>query len=231
MLREDDSFAFRVDSDPPTGGLLAIDPKSGGIDVRFPFRSGAYISVNAATPVVIGSEVFLTSSYKTGCVLLRLLPEGGQEVVWKNDYLRSHFATPVFKDGYLYGFDEPTRKDTAMVCVEWRTGRQVWSAQPSWEEPIERNGKRERRTSFLEAGSLIAAGGRFICLSRDGHLLHLDLSPSGYKELSRVRLFHGQEGWTNPVISHGLLYIAQNQRDPIGNTPPRLLCYDIRGKR
>jgi hypothetical protein len=31
------------------------------------------------------------------------------------------------------------------------------------------------------------------------------------------------------VLSRGLLYICQNTRDAVAGTPPRLLCYDLRG--
>jgi hypothetical protein len=62
-----------------------------------------------------------------------------------------------------------------------------------------------------------------------GHLLWLELSPKGYKELARTWLFPAPESWTPPVISRGLLYICQN-RPGYNGTPPRLLCYDLRGE-
>jgi len=31
-----------------------------------------------------------------------------------------------------------------------------------------------------------------------------------------------------PVLSRGLLYVAQNTRDLLTGAPPRLLCYDLR---
>jgi hypothetical protein len=30
------------------------------------------------------------------------------------------------------------------------------------------------------------------------------------------------------VLSRGLLYVVQHSRDVLKNTPPRLLCYDLR---
>lgn len=219
------------DSDPPTGGLLVIDPVSGAIDLRLPFRSRNYISVNAVNPVVVGGRVFVTSSYRTGCAMVD--PRGGSAgaMVWKTKTLRSHFSTPVLRDGYLYGFDEPSKSETALVCVDVKTGQRVWREQPSWDETTNANGKEETHRQFLEPGALIAADGRFICLSLMGHLLHLDLSPRGYRELRRVRLFSAKETWTPPVISRGLLYICQNARDTVNNTPPRLLCYDLRATK
>ncbi|HXE52629.1 MAG TPA: hypothetical protein VN541_06405 [Tepidisphaeraceae bacterium] len=70
--------------------------------------------------------------------------------------------------------------------------------------------------------------GRFLCLGEFGHLLWVDLSPKGYRELSRAWLFAAGETWTPPVLSRGLLYICQNAPDSLHHTGRRLLCYDLR---
>jgi hypothetical protein len=57
----------------------------------------------------------------------------------------------------------------------------------------------------------------------------MDLTPKGYKEISRTWLFAARETWAPPVLSRGLLYVSQNTRDLFNGTPPRLLCYDLRG--
>ena len=59
-------------------------------------------------------------------------------------------------------------------------------------------------------------------------LLWLDLSPQGYRILSRAWLFAARESWSPPVLSRGLLYISQNRRDFLRGESPRLLCYDLR---
>ncbi len=56
----------------------------------------------------------------------------------------------------------------------------------------------------------------------------MDLTPKGYKEVSRSRLFTARESWALPVLSRGLLYVTQNTRDVLHGTGPRLLCYDLR---
>ena len=57
----------------------------------------------------------------------------------------------------------------------------------------------------------------------------MDLTPKGYREVSRCRLFLARESWALPVLSRGLLYVVQNARDVFERTGPRLLCYDVRG--
>ena len=63
-------------TDPPTGGLLSVDPKTGKTDGEFPWRSRMYTSVNAASPVVVGNAAFVTESYTEGGAFLRLGAQG-----------------------------------------------------------------------------------------------------------------------------------------------------------
>jgi outer membrane protein assembly factor BamB len=58
----------------------------------------------------------------------------------------------------------------------------------------------------------------------------MDLTPQGYKEISRTWLFGARETWSLPVLSRGLLYVSQHSRDMLKGAQPRLLCYDLRGK-
>ena len=56
----------------------------------------------------------------------------------------------------------------------------------------------------------------------------MNLTPKGYREVSRTRLFAARESWTLPVLSRGWLYVVQNTRDMLQGEGPRLLCYDLR---
>jgi len=79
--------------------------------------------------------------------------------------------------------------------------------------------------------SSLRASGRmeeFLCLGELGHLLWMELTPKGHKQVSRAWLFAARESWGLPVLSRGLLYVTQNTRDLLRGTGPRLLCYDLR---
>jgi len=218
------------ESQPPTGGLLSIDPATGAIDFQFPWRSRSYESVNASCPVAIGNQVFVSASYKTGGVLLDLLPNGSYKTVWTTQEFGLHFNTPIHRDGYLYGFDGRNEPDAALACVELPTGKTMWRVSPEWEETIRRNGSEQKQTLGTFRGSLLWADGGFYCLGELGHLLRLELTPKGYREISRSWLFAARESWTLPVLSRGLLYVCQNSRGLLNGEPPRLLCYDLRGR-
>lgn len=216
------------DSRPPTGGLLCIDPANGKIDFRFPFRSKSHTSVNASSPVIAGNQVFISSSYKTGGALLDVLPNGSHKVAWRTEGLRAHFATPILKGGFLYGFDGMNKNDMALTCIDLKTGDRRWRVQPDFPETVTVNGEEQTVHYTTDQGSLLCVDGRFLCLGQQGHLLWLDLSPKGYKELARAWLFSADETWGVPALSRGLLYVTQNKRDTLTGAPPRLLCYDLR---
>jgi outer membrane protein assembly factor BamB len=216
------------ESNPPTGGLLCIDPANGHVDFTVPFRSRSYESVNASCPVAFDNYVFISASYRTGSALLEIKRDFTYRQVWSSQAIGLHFNTAVYRDGYLYGFDGRNEPDASLVCVEAMTGKVVWRETPEWTEVFEIGGRRQPQTVSTYRGSLLAADGQFLCLGELGHLLWMDLSPKGYRETSRARLFAARETWTLPVLSRGLLYVMQNARDVVTGVRPRLLCYDMR---
>ncbi|MGH9720298.1 MAG: PQQ-binding-like beta-propeller repeat protein, partial [Bryobacteraceae bacterium] len=111
------------ESQPPAGGLFSINPANGAIDFAFPWRSRSYESVNAASPVIAGSQAFVSASYNTGGALLNLLPGGKHSVAWTSREIGTHFNTAIHKDGYLYAFDGRNEPDASLVCVELKTGK------------------------------------------------------------------------------------------------------------
>jgi len=216
------------ESSPPSGGLMSIDPANGRVDCAFPWRSRTVESVKASCPVVFDNKVFISASYRTGGALLEIRPDFTHRVLWTTQEFALHFNTPVYRNGYLYGFDGRNEPDASLACVEVATGKVVWREIPEWMETIDARG--ETRTQLLGTyrGTLMALDGAFLCLGEMGHLLWLDLTPRGYKEISRTWLFAARESWALPVLSRGLLYVTQNSRDLLRGTGTRLLCYDLR---
>jgi hypothetical protein len=213
------------ESDPPTGGLMCIDPATGTVDFSFPFRSRSYESVNASCPVVFDNQVFISASYRTGGALLEIRPDFTYKVAWTTQEFALHFNTPIHRDGFLYGFDGRNEPDASLACVDVSSGKVVWREVPEWNETL---GGRPQLVGTYR-GSLLAVDGHFLCLGELGHLQWLDLTPMGYKEISRAWLFPARESWTLPVLSRGLLYVVQNTREVTRVNGPRLLCYDLRG--
>lgn len=113
------------------GGLHSVEPRTGKSDFFFPFRARMNASVNAATPIVSGSRVFLTSSYGVGAALLEVDKAGAYRKVWGDtDTLSSQYNTPVLWRGTLFGIDG--REDIGvarLVALEAATGRLYWAEE------------------------------------------------------------------------------------------------------
>jgi outer membrane protein assembly factor BamB len=148
--------------------------------------------------------------------------------VWTTQDFGLHFDTAIYRDGYLYGFDGRNEPDASLACVDASSGKVVWRETPEWTESVETPGGERQQLAGTYRGSLLAVDGQFLCLGELGHLLWMDLTPKGYREVSRARLFAARESWTLPVLSRGLLYVMQNTRDTSQAVGPRLLCYDLR---
>jgi len=183
-------------------GLLVLDPATGSEVYRFPFRSRAYESVNAATPVVAGDRVFLSAAYNTGAVLLRLAP-GGLETVWRSrEAMQSHWATSIEHDGFLYGVDGRHEHEANFRCIELETGRVRWSAERG-----------------LGRATFVMADGHFLALGERGDLALVEVNPDRYVERARARVL-SYPSWTPPVVARGRLYLRDENR---------LVCLDLKG--
>ena len=82
----------------------------------------------------------------------------------------------------------------------------------------------------LFRGSLLRVDGRFLCLGEWGTLCWLNLSPESASVSSHCQPFVATQSWTLPALSHGLLYVSQNEPDRLNGKPARLLCFDLRAQ-
>jgi len=215
------------DTKPPTGGLLCIDPENGKLHDAYPWRADMYTSVNASTPVAVGdNQVFISECYVNGGILLELDGDLKWREVWKAPGFGMHWMTPQVSEGFLYGYRGRNEPDAWLACYEVATGKEKWQKDLEWK--IDVSG-RDYKMKMLR-GSLLQADGRFYSLGELGSFGIVDLSPQGVELKQVVQLFTARSTWSLPVVSQGLLYIAQHEPDQIGDAGRRLICYDLRAE-
>jgi hypothetical protein len=91
--------------------------------------------------------------------------------VWSNDEsLSNHYATSVLKDGYLYGFHGRQEFGQALRCVEWKTGKVMWSVDG------------------FGAGTVTLAGTHLFVLREDGELQIAPADPKRFKAVKKVKV-------------------------------------------
>jgi len=178
--------------------LSLLDPATGR-----PFASFAWktpFDANAADPLFFDNKILITSGWDRGAALLSLTGDR-LAPVWQNTELRSQIATPVHRDGHLYGIDDNT-PNGQLRCLDAATGKTKWT----------------RKGGF---GNLLIADGRILTFDKQGALIVVAADPAAYKELARVPLFGSKaRNWIAPVLCEGLLYC----RDSDGT----LICLDVR---
>lgn len=218
------------ESDPATGGLMCIDPASGKLHSKFPWRDEEYIQAIGTSPVVIPEKnrAFITTAYPKGRPLGGVMVEYDAEFqpkeVWQSKKLGVHWMNPVYHEGHLYAIDGETEPKSRLVCVNADTGAEVWEQRIEWQDA-----DLGRPLSILRA-SLLKADGAFLCLGEVGSLHWLDLSPAGAKVVAQGQLFRALNTWSLPALSHGLLYVRQQAQDLMRKTGERVICLDLRGE-
>ncbi len=223
------------EGNPAIGGLLCLDPKDGAVLSRFPWRAEDYIQALGSSPTVIPdlNRVFISTAYPKGRplggVMIEFDAEFHAKEAWKSPKLATHWMTPVYLEGHLYGIDGEREDNAQLVCFDARDGSEKWRKDIVWED-TELGRGRPARLGILRA-TLLRVDGKFLVLGESGTLLWMDLSPQDARIESKTQLFYAMHTWCLPAVSRGLLYIAQNSEEQVrGRTGQRLLCFDLRGK-
>lgn len=179
--------------------VLAAEVATGKTAWMHPWKTD--YNINAADPVIQGSEVFISSGYNHGAALLKLT-DATPTVLWENKSLHTQFSTAVLIGGHLYGIDGNNGRDCSLKCVAWQTGQTVW----------------EKKGAGM--GSLMAADGKLLVMWEKGAITVVNATPQAYQELSRAQVLGGKS-WTQPVLSNGRLYC----RNSVGE----VVCLDVSG--
>lgn len=176
--------------------LTLIDPADGKVFDQYNWKTSH--NVNAALPLVMGGNIFISSGYNQGCAMLAV-KEGKFVETWRNRNMNNHFNSCIHVDGFLYGFDGNTGSD-AFRCIDVATGEVRWTQ------------------SGLGTGSLVHAGGHLLVLSEKGELVVVRPTPEAFTPTYRLQILNGQ-CWTSPALCDGRLYARTAEGE--------LVCYDF----
>ena len=212
-------------------GLMCVNPTNGAVLFSRWFESQMNESVNAMCPVVQDDMVLISAAYyRIGAVLLRVLPDGKSfEEVWRSPRsqmerdpvtggltqpaLEIHWNTPVLHEGYLYAFSGRNEPDATFRCVEFKTGKVMWSRDERW------GAHSASQPDVYGRGSAILADGRLIVLGEGGKLGMFALNPKQPAEICSWQVPQLRHPcWAAPVLSGKKLYLRSEDR---------LVCLDL----
>jgi outer membrane protein assembly factor BamB len=182
-------------------GLVSVNPANGAVRFTKRWRSRIDTSVNAAMPVLLGSDhLFLSASYGTGAILLKIKKDG-IEGGWQNrTSLSAHYSTPVAVGDQLYGFEGRQEEGAVLRCIDWKTGKVRWTEKG------------------YGCGSILAADRKLFVLSESGDLALLEANPARYTEKARASVL-GEPCRAHLALANGLLYARDNRK---------LICWKVK---
>ena len=181
-------------------GLVDADPATGKVRFQFPWRSRSHASVNAAAPVVVGNLVFLSASYGTGATLLQIDGTSAKQLWASDEALSNHYATSVYRDGYMYGYHGRQEFGQSLRAIELKTGKVQWNVDG------------------FGAGTVTLAGDRLLLMRESGELVIAPASPKEFRPIARAQLLPAVVR-SYPALADGRLYI-RNERT--------LACFDVK---
>lgn len=150
--------------------------------------------VNAATPLVVGDRIFISSGYGAGCALVEI--SGGRAVEkWRNKNLKAHISSPAFSKGLVYGIHDQAGANSPLVCLDFATGQVKWSQRGI-------------------GGALIVADGKVIVLGELGELIIAAESATGFQPINRAQVLP-KRCWVQPTLADGRLYCRNNNGDMV----------------
>lgn len=194
--------------------LVGVEPVTGRAIWEYPFATE--YNCNTASPVQVEGNLLISAGENHGSVLLSIESKNREDgpksrvvysvkEAWKSlgrqSSLRSEWQTPIYHDGFLYGFDNNGSAGpiTNLVCVNAKTGEQQW---------IKRK---------FGKGNLIFADGKLILSSMKGELVVVKADPEKLIELGRQDVT-GQTRQA-PALANGKVYLRDNAE---------VVCVDLR---
>lgn len=176
--------------------VIIVEATSGKLAAEIPWETDW--DVNAASPIVEGDKLFITSGYSTGSALFEMSLAGDRietKELWRSKVVLNKFLSGVLYEGYLYTSDQKSMK-----CIDFATGEKKWEIRKIKHSP------------------LMMADGYIIMLRENGELQIGKASPDGFTPKTKAEILSGK-CWSVPVLVDGKLY-ARNLE--------RVACFDLR---
>ncbi len=195
--------------------LSGLNPDSGEVFWRVPWD--VRLGMSISTPVFYNDHIFVSSFY-SGSLLVKLTNNhASAEKVWlrcgeserKTDALHCVMNTPVIIDGFIYGVDSYGE----LRCLELATGNRVW------EDLSVVKKDRWANVHFIQNGN------KTWMFNEHGELIISELSPKGYKEISRAKIIEPTTEqlprgvtWAHPAFANKHIFIRNDNE---------LVCVDL----
>jgi len=168
--------------------VVALNAADGALawQTNFPIHGQIY---NTATPIVDGQTVIYTGQGR-GTWAVKLEKSGSAfntKVLWSNPDLAPQFASPVLKDGLIYGLSNKGQ----FYCINAQTGKTAW---------VEAEGGRGGFGSIIDAGPVLMA------LTPKSQLIVFQPTDKEYTQLASIKVADNPT-YSYPVVAGGRIFV------------------------
>jgi len=180
--------------------IQGIDASTGKFLWKHP-QPNTY-SVHPNTPVYLDGNLYCTSGYGQGGVMLKLSPDGNSvSELWRNKSLDPRIGGVVALNGNIYGAGDQTRK---LICLDWKSGKELYSI------------------AQFSPSNIIANDGLLYVYSEAGKIALIEPKGDNFNIISTFNVSAGSgPHWAHMVINNKRLFVRH------GNS---LMVYDIAAK-
>ena len=178
-------------------GVLLAQTSDGKVLADDFFRAQIDASVNAAAPVPCGDgRLFFTAAYDVGAGLWQWNKTASKLTnVWKKaDLLDSHYTTPVYHAGHVYGLHGRQESGMTLRCIDVADGKIAWEAPDR-----------------LQGGTLILVGDKILLHSEAGELWVFSADPKKFNLLQRSQITRAGHR-SHDAFSNGLLFARDAEK-------------------
>ncbi len=156
-------------------------------------------SVHPNVPVFINGNLYCTSGYGQGGVMLKLSEDGSSVTeLWRNKSLDPRMGGVVAFDSKIFGAGDNTRK---LLCIDWNSGKELYSINQ------------------LAPSNIIANDGLLYVYSERGTVNLVEPKADSFNIISSFKVpFGTAQHWAHLVIKNKRLYVRH------GNS---LMVYDL----
>ncbi len=156
--------------------------------------------VHATTPVYRDGQLFVTSAYGSGAMMLKVTASGAS-VQWQRKEVQSRFQPAILDGNALY-----VNSEGKMMCLSWPDGKPLWVDGD------------DKLKIGIGGSFLRLQDDRIISLGDRGRLTLARATPEKLETISEVDALDGGQIWAMPLVYGGRLYLKGQQE---------LVCYDI----
>jgi outer membrane protein assembly factor BamB len=193
--------------------LNGLDPNDGKVRWSVPYPENGKPqrpAVNIITPKQVGDLVYVSTVYHGGLTMKLKGKTAG--VAWRTSArdnkmtqgLRILMATPIERDGYLYGvsaFGE-------LRCIKADNGQQVWENMDIFDQ----------KQAFCGTVFMVSHGDRDFLFDDMGNLIIARLSPKGYEQIDRTPLIKPSQHskgrdvvWSQPAFANRCIFVRNDR--------------------